>query len=90
MTRAAKIIVALLCMVCVLILCIAPFVDIPVTVLKSLQVVILLMLSLTGCALLLSGALHSGLVAPRQLVLRVNSGPLIRPLPIETNCVQQC
>lgn len=92
MTRSAKIIVALLCILCVLALCVAPYVDIPVTVLKSLQTALLLILSLVAGALLL---VSSFLFCPalfRRMALRIGSRTLIWPffLPIDTNCVQQC
>ena len=91
MVRVAKVVVALLCIVCILSLCIAPFVDIPVTVLKSLQVVLLFMLSLVANALML--------VKPFQRVLAPHSHnggtyPDSRiqslRLPRHTNCVLQC
>lgn len=53
MPRAVQIIVALLCIACVLALCSAPFVDIAVTVLKSLRIILLLMLSLVANVLML-------------------------------------
>jgi hypothetical protein len=91
MTRCAKIVVALLCVVCVLALCIAPYVDIPVTVLKSLRTAILLMALLLAASLLLVNILLFHLTLFRQ-VTRISHTTLIRPflLPLETNCVQQC
>jgi hypothetical protein len=90
MMRFSKIIVALLCIACVLALCIAPYVDIPVTVLKSLQIAVLLLLSLAGAALLLANIFHWVLV--RYSVVRADCRTPVRALflPIKTNCVQQC
>ena len=91
MTRCAKIVVALLCVVCVLALCIAPYVDIPVTVLESLQTAILLMVLLLAASVLLANILLSHL-ARFQQVARASYTTLNRPilLPLEKNCVQQC
>ncbi|MGC2606055.1 MAG: hypothetical protein WA419_10935, partial [Silvibacterium sp.] len=79
------------CITCVLALCIAPYVDIPVTVLKSLQTAILLMVLLLAASLSLASLLFFRLVVFRQ-VERISHITLIRSLllPIETNCVQQC
>lgn len=91
MARYAKIIVALLCLVCVLALCVAPYVDIPVTVLKSLQNAILLMVLLGTASLLLADILQTHLVLFRHIARTSHNG-LVRPLrsPIEASCVQQC
>ena len=91
MARSAKIIVALLCITCVLALCIAPYVDIPVTVLKSLQITLLLMALLLAASFLLVNVFLSHLAWFRY-VARTGQTILTRPflLPIETNCVQQC
>jgi Na+/H+ antiporter NhaD/arsenite permease-like protein len=88
--RFAKIVVALLCIACVVALCVAPYVDIPVTVLKSVQVVLLLMLTMVAGALLLGGLFHQ--VLARCAVIRSDRTAFIRSLipPLETNCVQQC
>lgn len=92
MARSAKIIVALLCIVCVLALCIAPYVDIPVTVLKSLQVVLLLMFALLAGALLSANLFlfYLTLVKPDTGQVRHTISTRLFLLPIETNCVQQC
>ena len=92
MVRSAKIIVALLCITCVLALCIAPYVDIPVTVLKSLQIVLLLMFSLAAGALFLISTFLFQLALFRYAIRQVSLPTLIITflLPIETNCVQQC
>lgn len=89
MVRIAKVVVALVCIACILALCIAPFVDIPVTVIKSIQVLLLLMLSLAGSCLLL--------VSRSQNVLNRHSADPSNPkksrpslpLPLDTNCVQR-
>lgn len=91
MARFAKVVVALLCIVCVPVLSIAPFVDIPVTVLRSLQLVLLLMLSLMANALTL--------VILFQQVLRLfsrvgctcpDNGIQSLRLPLLPKCVLQC
>jgi hypothetical protein len=88
--RFAKIAVALLCITCVLALCIAPYVDIPFTVLKALQDVVLLMFSLLTGVLLLVSLFHH---APVRFVparwRHTAVFPSILP-PLETNCVQRC
>jgi ABC-type protease/lipase transport system fused ATPase/permease subunit len=89
MVRFAKIVVALLCILCVLALCIAPFVDIPVTVLKSLHVILLMILSLAGTVLLLASLFQSVFI--RQSAEPTNRKEYSRwlPIPVETNCVQR-
>lgn len=91
MARFAKIVVALLCITCVLTLCIAPYVDIPVTVLKSLQITLLLLsLLLVAARLLISSRLFLlAFFRGRVTESRAPLIPLLR-LPIQTNCVQQC
>ena len=88
--RVAKIVVAMLCIVCVLALCIAPYVDIPFTVLKALQDVLLLILALLVCALLLASLFHQ--VLTRYTLVRWHNPDFMRSMlpPLETNCVQQC
>jgi hypothetical protein len=90
MMRFAKIFVALLCIVCVLALCVAPYADIPVTILKSLRILLLLMFSLAAGALTLVSLFHW--VSIRYVITRVDHKTHIQPLslPFETNCVQQC
>jgi hypothetical protein len=85
----AKIVVAMLCIVCVLALCIAPYVDLPFTVLKALQDVLLLTFALLVCALALLGIFQ---VLVRCALMRSDHRALTRSLlsPFETNCVQQC
>lgn len=88
--RVAKIVVAMVCIVCVLALCIAPYVDIPFTVLKALQDVLLLTFALLVCALALLGIFHQLLA--RCALMRSDYRVLTRSLlsPLETNCVLQC
>jgi hypothetical protein len=89
MARAINIITALLCLICVIAICIAPSVDLPQTTLKSLQFVILLMLSLIASTYLLSSILYRtipGLLIPDGYSTAPPSS-LLRP--IETNCVLQ-
>lgn len=90
MVRSLKIFVALFCIVCILALCIAPYADIPLSVLKALQVVIMLMFALIGSLLLLLGPYTQ--VLADFMALRVDRrAPTRSPLlPLETNCVQQC
>jgi hypothetical protein len=90
MARVINIIAALLCLICVLALCIAPSVDIPDTTLKSLQIAFLMMLILFAGVFQLAGMVDRVLLshcfyvgAPCALV----RSPLP---PIQTNCVQQC
>jgi hypothetical protein len=90
MARFTKILVALLCIVCVLALCIAPYVDIPVTVLKSLQIALMMLLLLAGAGSLVSGWLF--LLTFFRRGKTIGRAPIIPVLilPIQTNCVQQC
>ena len=90
MVRFARIIVALLCIACVLALCVSPYVDIPVTVLKSIQLALLLVFSLAAAELFLANFLTV------VFVLRANVRPdrashmrVLLP-PFEKNCVLQC
>lgn len=90
MVRVAKIVVAMLCIVCVLALCVAPYVDIPFTVLKALQDIFLLMFAVFVCVLPLMGLFCR--VRVRCGMLRSDHSALIRSLcsPLETTCVLQC
>lgn len=90
MARAINIAAALVCLICVIALCIAPSVDIPDTTLKSLQIILLIMLTLIEAILLRAGTVDLAL-----LFLGFSTGrrtALVRSpfLPIQTNCVQQC
>lgn len=89
MVRYIKIFVAVFCIVCILALCIAPYADIPVTILDALQFVIMLMFAMVGGVLLLAFAFHQLLIS--RVVLRAERKSPTRSLllPIETTCVQQ-
>jgi hypothetical protein len=91
MARSAKIIVALLCIACVLALCIAPYVDIPVTALRSLQTILLLMFALAGALVLADVFSFGSSLVPRP-ILKASRPSRMRSFlpPIEANCVQQC
>ncbi len=89
MAQVVKIITALLCLVCVIALCVAPWVDPPETTLQSLQIILFLMFAFVACALLAAGML------PLEIPLAYRIRHALRPaphpkLPIQTNCVQQC
>ena len=87
MARAINILAALLCLICVIAICIAPSVDLPETTVKSLEFVILLMLALIAGTLLHSSiALRTvpGILIPVGCSTAPPSS-LLRP--IETNCV---
>lgn len=88
--KIAKIVAALLCIACVLALCIAPYVDIPLTVLKSLQLVLLLMGLLSSGVLLLATLFHQ--VSVHYALLRSDLRTPARCLvqPLESNCIQRC
>ena len=79
----------LICIVCLLALCIAPWVDPPETILKSLQVIFLLMSALVAGLHVLAGVLP---VPWRPLGIKSTNIPQIPDLllPRETSCVQQC
>ncbi|MGC1297345.1 MAG: hypothetical protein WA869_20130 [Alloacidobacterium sp.] len=90
MARAINIAAALLCVISVIALCIAPSVDIPDTTLQSLQAGLLMMLILVAGAFLRAGIVD---LAPLPSSFGVGrQAALVRsPLPpIQTNCVQQC
>jgi hypothetical protein len=91
MTRSVKIMVALLCIVCVLALCIAPYVDIPVTALRSLQTLLVLMFALAGALVFIDSSILGLGLSPRALLRPHNAAScLFFVLPIEASCVQQC
>jgi hypothetical protein len=89
MTRATKVVLALLCIICVLALCIAPWVDPPETTLKSLQVILFLMSALAVYAFWLAEILarvllefpwpiwRNSLLAP-YLLLSLDTGSILR------------
>ncbi|WP_158749700.1 hypothetical protein [Acidobacterium sp. S8] len=90
MARILTIAVALLCVICVLALCIAPSVDIPQTVLKSLQVIALLIFSLVAGTLLLADLVRLAFLVRSLEDNRVVASILGPLLPLEISCVQQC
>ncbi|HSY72546.1 MAG TPA: hypothetical protein VK729_13110 [Silvibacterium sp.] len=90
MARAVKIISALLCMVCVIALCVAPWVDPPETTLKSLQVILFLMFAFVACTLLFAGMLALEVLLVCRRLWHVPRLVQHLKLPIQTNCVQQC
>lgn len=57
MPRSIKVVVALICLVCILAFCIAPCADIPATALRSMQAILLLLLSIAATALMRSDRL---------------------------------
>jgi peptidoglycan biosynthesis protein MviN/MurJ (putative lipid II flippase) len=59
MVRAVKVVLALLCIVCVLALCVAPWVDPPETTFRALQIILFLMSSFAVFAALVIGILPS-------------------------------
>lgn len=89
MARYFKIVVAVFCIVCILALCIAPYADIPVTVLDALQFVIMLMFAMIGGVILLATFFHQ--VVASRVILRAERKAPTRSLllPIETTCVQR-
>jgi hypothetical protein len=89
MTRFAKIVVAFLCIVCVLALCIAPYADIPVTVLKALQIIALLLLTIAG-APVLANLFYLLQVRRIFMPIRQTMHPTLQLLPIEESCVARC
>jgi hypothetical protein len=89
MARTIKVVVALLCLTCVLALCIAPWVDPPETTLKSLQLIFFLILTFAACAFWLAGLLpltSQSLAEPVPDICRLIPNLLSR----ETSCVQRC
>ena len=90
MARIPTITVALLCLICILALCIAPAVDIPQTILKSFQMIAMLMLILvTGAFQMADLALLS--FPGRSFAMEHLIGMVRSPQPpLATNCVQQC
>jgi hypothetical protein len=89
MARAVKIITALLCMICVIALCIAPWVDPPETTLKSLQIILFLMFAFVACTLPFAGMLTLEMVRAPWVWRIPRLAPHLK-LPMQVNCVQQC
>jgi len=89
MLRSIKIFVALLCIVCILALCIAPYADIPATVLKALQVVVMLVFA--AITSLVVGGLFSQALSACAEPLYIRKSPIRSLLlPLDSSCVQQC
>jgi len=90
MVRSAKILVALLCIAAVLALCIAPYVDIPVTALRSLQIALLLMLSLVTAVLSLTDLFYR--LSLCKVVVRIDQKALAHSTLLlnEATCIQRC
>lgn len=90
MVRSIKIFVAVFCIVCILALCIAPYADIPVTVLEALQVVLMLMFALVTGLFLVAGLYYQVLVQTVAPLYVRKSPRRSLLLPLESSCVQQC
>ena len=90
MVRSIKIFVAVFCIVCILALCIAPYADIPLTVLEALQVVIMLMFALLTGVLLLTGLFYLMMVRVAEPVYIRKAPTRSLLLAIDSSCVQQC
>ncbi|HVW77893.1 MAG TPA: hypothetical protein VHB45_09780 [Alloacidobacterium sp.] len=91
MARIFTIAVALICIVCVLALCIAPSVDIPQTVLKSLQIIALLMFTLIASAYLVAAVLRlATFLQQANLGASWEPSPQSPLTPLQVSCVQQC
>jgi len=90
MARAIKVVLALLCITCVLALCIAPWVDPPDTTLKSLQIILFLLSSFAACGFWLVGVLSPQSQAQNSPLWQFASPFPDLLLPHEANCVQQC
>jgi hypothetical protein len=89
MMRAILIVSALLCLACVLMLCIAPFVDLPETVIRPFQSLLFVLLFMT------TGLLFSSDMVATVFQIIFPGGRVSSPFrfllrPIETTCVQQC
>lgn len=90
MVRSIKIFVALFCIVCILALCIAPYADIPATVLEALQVVIMLMFAAITSLFLVAGLFYQVLSGSTEPLYIRKAPKRWLLLPLETNCLQQC
>lgn len=90
MVRSIRIFVAVLCIVCILALCIAPYADIPVSVLEALQVVIMLIFALITSVLVLAGLFYQVLSGSTEPLYIRKAPKRWLLLPLETNCLQQC
>lgn len=91
MAKAIKFAIVTVCLLCILAICIAPFVDLPATNLRIYQLALVLMWSLMAsaiCSILSASQLFMHVCAilftlPRQKILPLS-------LPIQTSCVLQC
>jgi len=91
MAKAIKFAIVAVCLLCILAICIAPYVDLPATNLRNYQLALVMMWSLMAsafCLILSASRLFLRVCAmlftlPRQKIL-----PLA--LPIQTSCVLQC
>ena len=91
MAKAIKFAIVAVCLLCILAICIAPYVDLPATNLRTYQLALVMMWSLMAsafCLILSVSRLFLRVCAmlftlPRQKIL-----PLA--LPIQTSCVLQC
>lgn len=90
MLRYIKIFVALFCIVCILALCIAPYADIPVTVLEALQVVVMLVFAAITSRLVVTGLFSQVLSASAEPLYIRKSPTRSLLLPLDSSCVQQC
>jgi hypothetical protein len=90
MVRSIKIFVAVFCIVCILALCIAPYADIPASVLEALQVVIMLMFALLTSVLLAAGLFFLIMVRSAEPLYIRKAPTRSLLLPIDSSCVQQC
>jgi len=66
MPKWLKVCVALICLICVVAICIAPDVDLPDTVLRATQVVLLLLLAIVALASRSSGQLLTAVAEPNR------------------------
>lgn len=90
MSRSVKVVVALLCIACILAFCIAPYAEIPATALRSLQAMLLLILALAAAALQSPGRLHRAVPVMFRLRTAHAAPPCPLLLPIQAGCVLQC
>ena len=91
MARSVKIVVALLCIACILAFCIAPYAEIPATALRSLQAMLLFILALAAAATLRpAGRLHRVAAVPFALRTAHADPPCPLLPPFQTGCVLQC
>lgn len=90
MARSVKVVVALLCIACILAFCIAPYAEIPATALRSLQAMLLLILALAAATLRPAGRLRRVADVPSPLRTAHADPPCPLLTPIQAGCVLQC